>query len=102
MILETVYTGVGMGFGVVYLVFQFATISEIKQWRKYIDTALFILLMVMFYRVGSGYMAATTTWAGITISVILRIASAFAGSNEPDASSRGSAFWDGLESKQND
>ena len=93
MNLEAIYTGVGMGCGMVYLIFQFCTLQEIKSWRKYLDTGLFIVMILMFFKVGSGYMAAVTTWAGLTVSIILRISTVFVGSSESDDSSKGSDFW---------
>lgn len=97
MNLDTIYTGIGMGAGMSYLIFQFCTLQEIKSWRKYLDTGLFILMMFMFFKVGSGYMAAVTTWAGITVSLVLRTATAFVGHGKSDASSKGSEFWTNIQ-----
>lgn len=71
-LIKEVITGFGMGMGVYYLAYQFG-VKEIVQYRKYLDVAIFILFMWMFMKAGSGYMASVTAWAGITVSLALRI-----------------------------
>ena len=90
---ETLYTGLGMGCGMAYLAFQFFSLREIKQWRSFLDLGLFILMMIMFFKVGSGYMAAVTTWAGLTVSIILRLSTVFVSLDESEGSSKELDAW---------
>ena len=75
-LISELLTGVAMGIGMFYILTQFGLAEAIK-WRKYIDLGLFLLLMWMFLKVGSGYMASITTWAGLTISLALRMTGIF-------------------------
>jgi len=75
-LLSELLTGCAMGIGVTYIIAQFGLLEIIK-WRKYLDLSIFILLMWMFLKVGSGYMASITTWAGLTVSLLLRLSSLF-------------------------
>ena len=69
-------TGIGLGFGMFYVITQFG-LTEALKWRKYLDLALLLVLMYMFMIVGSGYMAGVITWAGLTISLSLRLIGLF-------------------------
>lgn len=67
---DTVLTGFGFGAGVVYVLSQFG-LSYVF-WRKYIDFALLILLVFVVITIPTNFVVALTTWAGITISALLR------------------------------
>ena len=67
---DTVLTGMGFGFGVVYVFAQFG--MSYTFWRKYIDLFLLAVLVMVVIMIPTNFVVALTTWAGITISATLR------------------------------
>lgn len=67
-----ILTGGAMGLGIIYILAQFG-LRTIVTYKKWIDLSIFVFLLIIVFRVGSGYVTSITTWAGITVSLALLI-----------------------------
>ena len=70
------YTGIALGIGAFYILIQFG-IAEVVKYKKYVDLGIFVGLMAMVFNVGTNFIVAMTTWAGLTVSMLLLATSVF-------------------------
>ena len=74
--MNELFTGAALGVGAFYVLIQFG-IAEIVKYKKFVDLGMFAGLMAMVFNNGTNFIVSMTTWAGITVSLLLLITSMF-------------------------
>ena len=65
------YLGIGLACSIYYIVRQLVPLRDLIQYKAYIDLSTFVLCIGLILTVPTNLVMATTTWTGISFSVLL-------------------------------
>lgn len=65
------YLGVGLSLGIYYIVRQLVPLKDLIKYKGYIDLSTFLLCVGLIVTVPTNMVMATTTWTGLSFSVLL-------------------------------
>ena len=68
---NTLYLGIGLALSIYYIVRQLVPLKDLIKYKAYIDLSTFLLCVGLIITVPTNMVMATTTWTGVTFSVLL-------------------------------